>query len=72
MTFTQKVKKSQYGFLKGRNDLAKVIEENRLQLCMVRTGNGRFITPAQNVQHYIDIIKNEGSDYLRDVSVYYG
>ena len=52
--------------------------ETRLELLLVRCGGGRFLAPAQDVAHFIEIIERdaerceapgEGSDYVRDVSV---
>ena len=41
----------------------------RLTLLLVRCGGCRFLAPAQDVQHLVDIITREGTDYIRDVSV---
>lgn len=57
--------------------------ETRLTMLLVRTNGGRFLTPAQNVAHYIGIIererpagrwwefrrRRESTDYVRDVSI---
>ena len=53
--------------------------ETRLTMVLVRCGGGRFITPAQDVQHFIGIIDRErgdnpeaefsDSDYVRDCSL---
>ena len=58
-----------HGFL-GKEDIPKVVAENRLEPCLVRCGGGRFTCPAQDVQHFVDIITAEGSDYVRDVCLY--
>lgn len=47
-----------------------VIEKNRLRMCLVRCGGGRFLCPAQDVKHFINIITEHGGDYVRDVSLY--
>ena len=57
------------GFVKD-TDLPAVIQENRFQRILVRTGLGRFICQAQDAKHFIDIIEKEKSDYIRDVSLY--
>ena len=59
-----------YGFV-CRQKLATIAgdEATRLTLLLVRTGSGRFLAPAQNVQHFMDIIEADGRDYVRDVSL---
>ena len=58
------------GFLTDKEkDLALLIQEDRLQSVLVRCGGGRFACPAQDVEHFIDIISLEQSDYVRDLSV---
>lgn len=58
------------GFLVEHKDEELLIQEDRLQPVLVRCGGGRFSCPAQDLKHFIDIINKEGSDYVRDVSVY--
>ncbi len=56
--------------------------ETSLTLLLVRCGGGRFLAPADQVQHFIDIIEQHAeyvsyrtdrttkmSDYVRDVSL---
>ena len=59
-----------HGFV-GPQMLAIVAGDNetRLTLLLVRCGGGRFMAPAQDVQHFMDIIKADGRDYVRDVSL---
>jgi hypothetical protein len=57
-----------YGFIQ-KADLDKVIYEDRLYPCLIRCGGGRLSCPAQDVEHWIEIIEKEGSDYIRDVSL---
>jgi hypothetical protein len=45
------------------------IEDIRLAPCLVRCGCGRFITPAQDVQHYTEMVGNDKVDFVRDVSL---
>ena len=59
-----------YGFLTTA-DLPELVAYDRLRLCLVRCGGGRFIAPAQDVPHFVDIITREDSDYVRDVSLYF-
>lgn len=60
------IKDQNFGFI-SMEDLPDIIHENRLQLILVRCGCGRFLTPAQNVAHFVSIIEKEGSDYIRDL-----
>jgi hypothetical protein len=63
-----------HGFLSVATlqDLAKI---DRLRMVLVRCGNGRFLCPAQDVEHFMDIIRrdfdahNNGCDYVRDVAL---
>jgi len=52
-------------------DMPELIAVDRLRLCLVRCGAGRFLAPAQDVAHFVDIITREDSDYVRDVSLYF-
>ena len=63
----EEIRQRHHGFIQ-ENDLAEIIMENRLEPLLVRCGGGRFICPAQDVTHFIDIITKEGTDYVRDVS----
>jgi len=56
------------GFITHKQ-LPAIIAENRFQQCLIRCGSGRLICSAQDVAHWIAIIENEGSDYVRDVSL---
>ena len=58
------------GFITCQEDENKLIAENRLQPVLIRCGGGRFSCPIQDVKHFVDIINKEGSDYVRDISVY--
>ena len=61
--------KERCGFITDA-ELPEVIKEKPQQLILVRCGNGRFLAPADQVKHFIDIIEREKSDYIRDVSIY--
>jgi len=50
-------------------DLPEIIKVDRFQQVLIRCGCGRFVCPAQDAQHFIDIITREKSDYVRDVSL---
>lgn len=58
------------GFLTCEGDKEELLKEDRLQSVLVRCGGGRFSCPIQDLQHFIDIINKDGTDYVRDVSVY--
>ena len=57
------------GFVTDK-EFPEVIEEDRFQKILVRTGMGRFICHAQDAQHFIKIIEREKTDHIRDVSIY--
>ena len=59
------------GFLKDTEVAAIAADPaTRLQLLLVRCGGGRFIAPAQDVPHFIEIIESDDRDYVRDVAIY--
>jgi hypothetical protein len=65
----------QQGYCLRDTDVPEVQKVDRLMLVLVRCGCGRFLCPAQDLQHFIAIIEqhakdhpNEG-DYIRDVSL---
>jgi len=68
MSKIEEIRSKNFGFIYA-GDLPAIIAENRFQQCLVRCGGGRFICPAQNVEHFTRIIGNEESDYVRDVSL---
>jgi hypothetical protein len=62
------VKNDNGGFLRAV-DIKLIAEMDPMRLLLVRCGCGRFLTPAQDVAHFIRIISNEKTDYVRDVSL---
>jgi len=42
---------------------------DRLRLVLVRCGNGRLMCPAQDARHWIEVITNDKTDYVRDISL---
>ena len=68
MGIIKKALDEEYGFISAEM-LPDIIEENRLHPCLVRCGGGRFVCPAQDVQHFVDIITRDKKDYVRDVSL---
>lgn len=68
MTAKERIRKETLGFITNKADLDLIISENPTETILVRCGGGRFLVPANQAQHFIDIIENEGSDYVRDIS----
>lgn len=58
----------QGGFLTAQ-DVQAIAEHDRLRQLLVRCGNCRFVTAAQSVEWLSAIIKRDGQDYVRDVSL---
>ena len=59
---------STLGFLTMRQVKELTKTNPHLQI-LVRCGNGRFITSAQSVEHFVNIVTAEGRDYVRDISL---
>lgn len=59
--------RQRHGFL-CKEDLAVLAEHRRLEMVLVRCGNGRLKCPAQDAQHFIDIIERDAKDYVRDIT----
>lgn len=68
MTAKQRIKQETFGFITKPEDLAAIIAENPMEMLLVRCGGGRFLVPANQANHFMEIIRREGSDYVRDVS----
>ncbi len=78
----RKIETDQHGYILAA-DVEPLIAVNRLMLVLVRCGNGRFLTPIQNLNHFMGIIAdhakrveaetgellNANTDYVRDVSL---
>lgn len=78
----RKIETVQHGFILAA-DVEPLIAVNRLMLVLVRCGNGRFLCPIQDLNHFMGIINNHaervkaetgqllnaGTDYIRDVSL---
>jgi hypothetical protein len=60
--------KSNGGFL-SMADLRVVAKHDRLKMLLVRCGMGRFLAPAQDIKHFVDIIHRDRKDYVRDISL---
>lgn len=59
-------------------DIPELTKIDRMMLVLVRCGNGRFLCPVQDVQHFVQIIEEHSelkghdlrtTDYVRDVSL---
>ena len=57
-----------HGFLRD-TELAELARLDRLRLVLVRCGACRFTCAAQDARHLIDIIRADGRDYVRDISL---
>jgi hypothetical protein len=71
MSLRQKLLDTKCGFVTDA-DVPGLVAEDRFTQVLVRCGCGRFVCPVQDVAHFVKIIENEGSDYVRDVSIYTG
>lgn len=56
------------GFMTS-DDLAILVKHSPNHVVLVRCGGGRFMTPAKDVVHFVDIVTQQGDDYVRDVSL---
>jgi len=68
MSIIDRIRTEQFGFVQDI-DLPEIIAHKPLQPLLVRCGNGRFVCPAQDLEHFTGIITREGTDYIRDVSL---
>ena len=60
---------AQHGVLQDTDVKALATNEyTRLLTCLVRCGGGRFYAPAQDVEHFIELLER-GGDYVRDVQL---
>jgi GTP-binding protein EngB required for normal cell division len=71
MTIIEKIKKHQWGFIKGRKQLAGVIVVDPYIKCLIRANLNRFVVPAHLVISKCDEINNQKFNYVRDVSFVY-
>jgi hypothetical protein len=60
--------KSTGGFI-TMPDVSVIAEHDRLRMVLVRCGCGRFLTHAQDVKHFCEIIERDGQEYVRDISL---
>ena len=68
MNIIEKIKKERMGFITHEEELTEIVKEDRFAKILVRCGNGRFIAPAQDVSHFVEIINNSDTDHVRDIS----
>lgn len=66
----RRAKAERYGFLRNA-DIRAIADDpsTRLRLVLIRCGGCRFLAPAQDVNHLIQIITASGAEYVRDVSL---
>jgi len=69
MNIIERIQTQKCGFVQD-TDLPEIIAHNRMQLLIIRCGAGRFMCPAQDVEHFVGIVEREKSDYVRDISLY--
>ena len=48
------------------SELAKYLPFHKV---LVRCGNGRFVTAAQNANWFVEVVNKSNKDYVRDVSL---
>lgn len=68
----------QQGGFVTMEDVAQIERIEPHQILLVRCGNGRFLAPAQNVEHFVEVVNGSSAkrpdgfsghwDYVRDVS----
>lgn len=68
MDIIERIRVEKCGFVQSI-DLPDILAYNPLQLLLVRCGCGRFVCPAQDLEHFMGIIVREKTDYVRDVSL---
>lgn len=56
---------NQMGFL-TKEDIEELAKHLPFHKVLVRCGNGRFTTPAQNANWFISVINKSKKDYVRD------
>jgi hypothetical protein len=59
---------TQHGFV-APEQIPQIVAEDRFFRLLVRCNNGRFLCPAQDAQHFIDLVNASGKDWVRDVSI---
>ena len=69
MTIIEKIKKDQWGFIKGRKQLAGVIAIDPYIKCLIRANMNRVVVPAHLVISKCDEINNQKFNFVRDVSL---
>lgn len=52
-----------------KEDVEELVLHLPFHKLLVRCGNGRFVTAAQNTKWFVDIINKSKKDYVRDVSL---
>lgn len=59
---------AQMGFL-IKEDIDELAKHLPFHKVLVRCGNGRFVTAAQNVNWFVEIINKSKKDYVRDIAL---
>lgn len=55
-------------FITTPDELATIVLFDRLTPVLVRCGGGRFTAPAQDVNHFLEMVR-KSDDYVRDISL---
>lgn len=58
----------QHGFL-TKEDIDELAKHFPFHKVLVRCGNGRFVTAAQNANWFISIVNGSKKDYVRDAAL---
>jgi len=67
MNRMEEIRNKSHGFV-SEDDLEEIVQINRLELLLVRCGGCRFMAPAQDIKHLINLVEANGKEYVRDVS----
>lgn len=59
----------QQGGFVAADDLPGIIAVDNTAQLLVRCGNGRFLTAADSIEHFVQIITRDKYDYVRDISL---
>jgi hypothetical protein len=59
---------NQYGCLTMEN-IKELAKDFPTHMLLVRCGNGRFVTAADSVEHFCEVVGKSKQDYVRDVSL---
>ena len=58
----------QHGCLTMEN-IKELAKDFPTHMILVRCGNGRFVTAADSVEHFCEVVRKSSEDYIRDISL---